>query len=169
MVAESSKYTKNVKANIDDLETLLTKKKKSLSRAEEMYGNQVLSNSSKKFTDAVKAVMAAQSDFDKATKKKHGAKLKEMYPEKSQTEVDAMLDDPKKLQAVGEGWRGFGRFGRIEARWLYGRTLGGNIPQRFACDGFYPLNLKSYPHFQNIVCDREARIIRGAKGYAVLT
>ena len=124
MVAESSKYTKNVKANIDDLETLLTKKKKSLSRAEEMYGNQVLSNSSKKFTDAVKAVMAAQSDFDKATKKKHGAKLKEMYPEKSQTEVDAMLDDPKKLQAVGEGWRGFGRFGRIETPvWI--RTTSG--------------------------------------------
>ncbi|CAD7939541.1 unnamed protein product [Amoebophrya sp. A120] len=99
---QSKQYNAKVKSCLEDLENLAHgKKSHTLSSAEKDYCNTILETMSKKFKDCVKKSLAAQSNFETATRSRLQKGLQMMFPDASKEEVSELISgDPKQIQGL---------------------------------------------------------------------
>eukprot|EP00391_Amoebophrya_sp_Ameob2_P007694 CAMPEP_0178995080 /NCGR_PEP_ID=MMETSP0795-20121207/7643_1 /TAXON_ID=88552 /ORGANISM="Amoebophrya sp., Strain Ameob2" /LENGTH=311 /DNA_ID=CAMNT_0020687377 /DNA_START=97 /DNA_END=1029 /DNA_ORIENTATION=- len=98
---QSKQYNLKVKACLDDLETLSKKQAGSLSKSEKDYCGIILTQSSKRFQDAIKKLLAAQTNFETATRGRMRKQLQVLYPDAGADEVKEMVEgDPEKIRGL---------------------------------------------------------------------
>lgn len=98
---QSKQYNMKVKACLDDLETLSKKQAGSLSKKEKDYCHIILTQSSRRFQEGIKKLLASQTNFETATRTRMRKQLQTLYPDASSDEVKDMVEgDPENIRGL---------------------------------------------------------------------
>ncbi|CAD7942047.1 unnamed protein product [Amoebophrya sp. A25] len=96
LVDQSKQYNAKVKACLDDLENLNSRKSQTLTRQEKDFCSTLLQEKSKDFHQKVQGLLTAQGNFDTAIKGRLKKQLHTMYPEASKQDVEELLGKNQK-------------------------------------------------------------------------